>query len=351
MRVGVIAPPYLPIPPTGYGGIERVISVLVEGLVANGDEVTLFAAPGSTTKARLVSPLGAPVPLGDPAGVSSELYHVSAAYKEAGSFDVVHDHTGLGPAIGAMLLTPPVVHTLHGPWTPEGRRLLALLHDRIGVVAISEAQRAANAEISYAGVVHNGIDLALHPFNAVKEDFLIYVGRINAEKRPEVAIEVARRAGLPLVMVIKRSEAFEQTYFDERVVPFLGPDVTVIDEPPHEVKVDLLGRARALIFPIDWPEPFGLVMAEAMACGTPVIARRLGAVPEVVRDGVTGYVCDSVEEMVTAVAASAALRPQDCRREVERSFSAATMVAGYERVYQSALARASRSEIGDRSRV
>jgi glycosyltransferase involved in cell wall biosynthesis len=346
----MIAPPYLQIPPTGYGGIERVIAVLTEGLVANGHDVTLFAAPGSKTTARLESPLGAPVPLGDPAGVSSELYHVSAAYKAAASFDIVHDHTGLGPALGAVMPAPPVVHTLHGPWTPEGRRLYALLHDRIEIVAISEAQRSANLDISYAGVVHNGIDLALHPFNATKEDFLIFVGRINGEKRPEIAIEIARSAGLPLVMVIKRSEPFEQVYFDQKVAPLLGPDVTVLDEPPHEVKVDLMGRSRAMLFPIDWPEPFGLVMAEALACGTPVIARGLGAVPEVVRDGVTGFICDSVEEMVSAVAASTSLRPKDCRDDAERYFSAAAMVEGYERIYRSALARTGRSKIASGSK-
>lgn len=350
LRIAMIAPPYLTIPPTGYGGIERVISVLVDGLVANGHDVTLFAAPGSNTTARLASPLDAPVPLGDPAGMSAELYHVSAAYKAAASFDVVHDHTGLGPALGAVMAWPPVIHTLHGPWTLEGRRLFSLLHDRIDLVAISEAQRRANSDISYAGVVHNGIDLALHPFNATKEDFLIFVGRINAEKRPEVAIEIARRAGLPLVMVIKRSEPFERTYFDERVAPLLGPDVTVLDEPPHEVKVDLMGRSRAMLFPIDWPEPFGLVMVEALACGTPVIARGLGAVPEVVRDGVTGFICDSVEEMVSAVAASASLRPEDCRDDAERYFSAAAMVEGYERIYRSALARTGHSEIASGSR-
>ena len=350
LRIAMIAPPYLTIPPTGYGGIERVISVLVEGLVANGHDVTLFAAPGSNTTARLVSPLDAPVPLGDPAGVSAEIYHVSAAYNAAARFDVVHDHTGLGPALGAVMAWPPVIHTLHGPWTVEGRRLFSLLADRVGVVAISEAQRRANSEISYAGVVHNGIDLALHPFNATKEDFLIFVGRINAEKRPEVAIEIARRAGLPLVMVIKRSEPFERTYFDERVAPLLGPDVTVLDEPPHAVKVDLMGRSRAMLFPIDWPEPFGLVMAESLACGTPVIARGLGAAPEVVRDGMTGFICDSVDEMVSAVAASATLRPEDCRNEAERYFSAAAMVEGYERIYRSALARTGLLEIGARAK-
>jgi glycosyltransferase involved in cell wall biosynthesis len=187
-------------------------------------------------------------------------------------------------------------------------------------------------------MVHNGIDLAAHPFHPVKEDFLIFVGRISPEKRPEVAIEVAREAKLPLVMVIKRSEPAERAYFDEFVAPLLGDDVTVLDQPPHQVKVDLLGRARALLFPIDWPEPFGLVMTEAMACGTPVITRPLGAAPEIVSHGMTGFLCVSQSQMVDAVAAASKLRPLDCRARVEDQFSARSMVAGYEALYHAALA-------------
>jgi glycosyltransferase involved in cell wall biosynthesis len=338
----MVAPPYLAVPPIGYGGIEHVVSTLTESLVAAGHEVTLFATPGSVTSARLVCPLDAPIALGDPAGLSDELYHITAAYREAHSFDVVHDHTGLGPALGSMLLDPPVVHTLHGPWTDKARRMARLLHDRVHLVAISNAQRNDNPEIRYAGVVYNGISLAAHLFREKKEDYLAFVGRINPEKRPEVAIEIARKAGLPLVMVIKRSEPFERHYFNEVVAPLLGADITVLDEPAQQVKIDILGRARALLFPIDWPEPFGLVMTEAMACGTPVIARALGSVPEIVRDGITGFCCTSVQEMVDAVEAVGLLNPRDCRDDVERRFSAPVMLAGYEQVYRLAIARTRR---------
>lgn len=165
----------------------------------------------------------------------------------------------------------------------------------------------------------------------------MFVGRISAEKRPEVAIEVARRAKLPLVMMIKRNESTERAYFDEVIAPQLSDDVVVLDQPSHEVKVDLMGRARALIFPIDWPEPFGLVMTEAMACGTPVITRPLGAAPEIVTDGVTGFLCSTKSEMVDTVAAAAAIKPEDCRFRVEKLFSAEAMVAGYESVYRAAV--------------
>ena len=345
LRIAMIAPPYLAVPPIGYGGIEQVVSALTEGLVAAGHDVTLFAAPGSVTNARLVSPLPAPITLGDPMGISDETYFITAAYHEAQWFDIVHDHTGLGPTLGSMLPWPPVVHTLHGPWTAKSRRLARLLSDRVNLVAISNSQRDNNPQIRYAGMVYNGINLSAHTFREVKEDYLVFVGRINSEKRPEVAIEIARRAGLPLVMVIKCSEPFERKYFDEFVAPLLGTDITILEEPAQELKIDIVGRARALVFPIDWPEPFGLVMTEAMACGTPVIARALGSVPEVVRNGITGFSCTSIEEMDEAVGAVTMLNPRDCREDVEQRFSASVMVENYERIYRSELERTHLQEL------
>jgi glycosyltransferase involved in cell wall biosynthesis len=283
--------------------------------------------------------------LGDPAGISDEIYFITAAYHEAQSFDVIHDHTGMGPSLGSMLSWPPVVHTLHGPWTTQSRRMARLLSGRVNYVAISNSQREHNRQIRYAGVVYNGINVAAHPFREAKEDFLVFVGRINPEKRPETAIEIARKAGLPLVMVIKCSEPFERDYFNKVVAPLLGTDITILEEPAQEVKVDIVSRARALLFPIDWPEPFGLVMTEAMACGTPVIARALGSVPEVIRNGITGYCCNSIEEMIDAVSSVASLNPTDCREDVKRRFSASVMVANYEKVYRSALARTQRREL------
>ncbi len=343
LRIAVIAPPYFPVPPAGYGGIERVVAALVEGLSELGHDVTMVAAAGSAGPATLISPLDAPPVLGDPSAAADEQSHALWAYRRAAEFDLIHDHSNMGAAIGAMVAgATPVVHTLHGPWTVQTRRLFGLLDDRLSLVAISHAQRAANPGVRYAGVVHNGVDMDQHPLRTRKEDFLIFVGRTSPEKRPDLAIDVARRAGLPLKMVVKRREPVEIRYWHDAVAPLLGSDVEVLDEPPHDVKVDLMGRALAMLFPIAWPEPFGLVMTEAMACGTPVIARPLGAAPEVILDGITGFLCTSESQMVAAVGAAATIDPRACRRHVRDRFSTDSMVRGYERVYAAAAAPSGR---------
>jgi glycosyltransferase involved in cell wall biosynthesis len=235
---------------------------------------------------------------------------------------------------------PPVVHTLHGPWTELTRRYYGLIHDYVDLVAISDAQRADNPDVKYAGVVHNGIQLEDYLFRAEKDDFLIYIGRANPDKGPSIAIEVARRAGLPLAMVIKKNEPFERTYWDEIVAPLLNDEVEVYEAISHEKKVDLLSRARAMVFPIQWPEPFGLVMAEAMACGTPVVACPAGAAVELVENGVTGYLRDGVDDLVDAVASVGNCSPVACRERVEARFSAGAMVTGYEQLFSEILVRA-----------
>jgi glycosyltransferase involved in cell wall biosynthesis len=350
MRIAEIAPPYLTVPPADYGGIELVVAVLADALVERGHDVTLFASPGSSTRARLAPVLPeAPGPeaLGE---TGYELTHDLAAYEEAGNFDVVHDHTLHGPAVAASSASrPPVVHTLHGPWTDATRQYYRRLAGRgVHLVAISESQRAGNGHVPYAGVVPNGIDVSTYRLREDKEDVLSYMGRSTPEKAPELAIEVARQAGLPLVMVVKRTEPHEHRHWEEAVAPRLDGNVEVIDAVGHDDKVELLGRSRAFIMPIQWPEPFGMVMIEAMACGTPVIARPVGAAPELVVDGVTGFLRSSVEEMVTAVGEVEGLSPAACRDHVASRFSGQAMAAGYERVFQRLLAGEPTEELANR---
>jgi glycosyltransferase involved in cell wall biosynthesis len=336
MRIAVIAPVWFAVPPTGYGGIELVVSLLADGLVDAGHDVTLFASGGSRTKATLVSPMSEPPDPHELGNPWYDAYHALASYLQVTGFDIVHDHSGIaGPVCGALMRgDPPVVHTLHGPWTDHNRPLYSLLAKQIHLVAISEAQRAANLDVPYAGTVHNGIDLATYKFRADKEDALVYIGRANPDKGPKEAINIARRAGLPLLMLLKRGEPAEREYFEHEVAPLLASDVELYENVTHEDKVELLGRACAMVFPIRWPEPFGLVMTEAMACGTPVITTNWGAAPEIVEDGVTGFRRDGEDDLVEMVGHVRELDPAACRRRVEERFSGEAMVRGYEAIFE-----------------
>jgi len=341
MRIAVIAPVWFPVPPTGYGGIELVVSLLADGLADAGHDVTLFASGGSRTRAKLISPMSPPPDPRDLGNPWFDAYHALASYLQVSDFDIVHDHSGIaGPICGALLQgKPPVVHTLHGPWTEQNRLLYALLAKHLHLVAISDAQRAANLDVPYAGTVHNGIDLSAYPFRADKEPSLVYIGRANPDKGPTEAIRIARRAGLPLLMLLKRGEAPERAYFESEVEPLLGADIELFENVTHQEKTELLGRACAMVFPIRWPEPFGLVMTEAMACGTPVVTTNWGAAPEIVDDGVTGFRRDSEDDLVEVISHVGSLDPAACRRRVEDFFSGEAMVRGYEAIFHQVLAR------------
>jgi glycosyltransferase involved in cell wall biosynthesis len=342
MHIAQIAPPWLQIPPVGYGGVERLVGNLTEGLVARGHEVTLFAPHGSRTQGRLVSPLEHTPLHDDPGRADNDMFYMLSAYLAADQFDVIHDHTQsrIGSALGAMLGGyPPVVHTLHSPWTPVRRRFFGQVDDRIHIVASSKSQARLNPDIRYAAMIYDGIDLDAHPLGDEKEDYLIFLGRCSSEKAPDIALDVARAADTPLVMVLKRSERAEWEFFEHEVRPRLRECDRVIEQPPHADKIRLLQRARATLFPIRWEEPFGQVMAESMACGTPVIAMRRGAASDLVVDGETGFVCDTPEQMSDAVRAASDLSPQACREHVSATFSSKTMVEKYERLYASLVAR------------
>ncbi len=316
-----------------------MVSLLVDGLLARGHDVTLFASGGSRTSARLVTVFEEPPTTARIHESYWELAHALAAYNRHREFDVVHDHSGsIGPAIGGFTGTP-VVHTLHGPATPRARHLYGLMAERVWFVAISRYQMEQMPELRYAGVVYNGIPLHLYPFRAEKEGFLLFLGRASREKGPEVAVRVARRLGAKLVMAVKVVEEPEKRYWREVVEPELTGEERVLGEVSVEEKADLLSRARAVLFPIQWPEPFGLVMAEAMACGTPVVAFRNGSSPEVIEDGVTGFLVEEGDEegMAEATRRVGEINPAHCRRRVEERFSQEVMVEGYVEAYRRVL--------------
>jgi glycosyltransferase involved in cell wall biosynthesis len=337
MRIAQVAPPWFAVPPERYGGIEWVVALLADGLADRGHDTTLYASGGSVTRAKLKTVFADP-----PGGtfIGNQWYdamHAATAYLDNDAFDLIHDHSGLiGPAIGAFV-PKPVVHTLHGPFTEEAKRYYSLLSGRVWFVAISEAQRAFCPDLSYAGTVHNGIDVDRYPFRAEKEDFLLFLGRVNREKGPELAVDVAHRTGRKLVMAVKKAEKFEEVYWDEIVAPRLDGTEEILGEITLEEKADLLARASCVLFPIQWPEPFGLVMTEAMASGTPVIAFPYGAAPEVIVDGKTGFLVESIDEMCEAVERVGEIDPHACRAHVAERFSADAMVDGYVRCFERVL--------------
>lgn len=350
MRILQVAPPWFAVPPAGYGGVEWVVAELADGLADRGHDVTLLASGGSRTRATLWSVFDEPPSklIGSP---YHDLMHCAAAYRRRGDFDLIHDHSGiLGPAIGSFVDGPPVVHTLHGPWLAGVKGLYQALPPRLHLVAISHDQRARAPEgLPIAGVVPNGIRVGAYPLRTERrgtDGYLVFVGRANREKGPEVAVRVAQRLGRHLKMLVKVNEVEEEAYWRARVAPLvIDADVEVLAEVSLQEKARLVAGADACLFPIQWPEPFGLVMTEAMACGTPVVAFANGAATEVIAHGETGFLVPpgDLDAFCDAVTRVGDLDPHACRRRVEAHYSGERMVRGYEEVYERVLTQATGS--------
>ena len=340
LRIAVIAPPWFAVPPTGYGGIELVVSLLADGLVQAGHDVTLFASGDSLTKAKLsaVFPTAPSELIGR---TMPDLRHSIACYDRADEFDLINDHTGmLGAALGGLVDTP-VLHTVHGPLdTQEAQEVygrIANIAPEVGLISLSENQRKPMPELPWAANIPNAIDLSIYPCKPHAGEYLLFLGRMSHDKGAHRAIAVAMELGIPLKIAGKRREVKERQYFAEFVEPHVGHGVEYMGEVTHGEKVELLQDARATLFPIEWEEPFGLVMIESMACGTPVIATRHGAVPEVIEDGVSGIIVDSYRQMGAALEAADALDPIECRRYVEDRFAPERMVENYVAAYRAAV--------------
>ena len=336
MRVALLSPVWFPVPPTGYGGIEAVVALLADGLVDAGHEVTLFASGDSRTRAKLEAAF--PEAQAERIGFSwIDLRHALSCYLRVDEFDVVNDHSGPnGAALGGLVRTP-VVHTVHGPLDEvslANYRGIAALAPNVGLISVSMNQRKPGQDLRWVGNCPNALALDSYPFGGERGGYLLHLGRLSPDKGAHRAIEVARAAGLPIKLAGKRRERAEREYFDEKVAPLLGEDAEYVGELSHDAKVELLQNARATLFPIDWEEPFGLVMIESMACGTPVIATRRGAVPEVVEQGRGGIIVDDYREMADAIAEADRLDPAECRRSVEERFSPERMVGRYVDVYR-----------------
>ncbi|HLH27167.1 MAG TPA: glycosyltransferase family 4 protein [Chloroflexota bacterium] len=350
MRIAQVAPPFESVPPTHYGGTERVVSLLTEELVRRGHEVTLFASGDSTTSARLIPTVD--TALWRQPQVRDPLVYWSItlgeAYRRAarGEFDLIHSHLDFLAWPLAALCATPTVTTLHGRLDlPDLPRICARFPE-MPLVSISESQRAPLPRANWVATVYNGVDTDRLSFHEQPGDYLAFLGRIAPEKGVEHAIQIARRAGMPLKIAARMplqnsadpNAQRDWDYYRAVVAPLLKePEVEYIGEVSDRDKADFLGHARALLFPIDWPEPFGLVMAEALACGTPVVARRRGAVPEVVVDGVTGLIGDTNDELVQLCGHIDRLSRAACRADAVRRFSPRALADGYEAAYRRVL--------------
>jgi glycosyltransferase involved in cell wall biosynthesis len=345
MNIAQLAPPFETIPPVGYGGTERVVHTLTEELIRRGHEVTLFASGDSRTSARLVPTCEQALWRKDPAYsdfAPTFTVTLGKALREVDNFDVVHSHLDhFGFALTRQTSTP-VVSTLHGRLDmPEHEPVYREFAD-VPLVSISHAQRNPVAWANFVATIHHGIDLDQFTFNPVADGYMAYLGRISPEKGLDTAIRVARKVGLPLRVSARMPLPFRSAvgvrgdweYWEHVVQPLLGSDIEIVGELGGAEKDAFLRNAAAVLFPIRWPEPFGLVMVEALACGTPVLALRDGSVPEVVRDGITGFICDTEDELVRSAGRLKELDRWTCRREAEQRFSPAAMARSYERVYE-----------------
>jgi glycosyltransferase involved in cell wall biosynthesis len=342
LRVAVLAPPWIPVPPPGYGGIEAVLDLLCAALVRRGHDVTLFAAPGSRSPATVITPLEDT----HPDEIERALYeadHVARAFEliEGGvpgerPYDVIHDHCGFTAVAMADRVSVPVVHTLHGPVDERGVHVFYRHHGpKVAAVAISAAQAAAAPDtLRVEAVIPNPIDVDAWPDGAVKDDYLLWVGRMTPVKGPHRAIQVARRTGRRLILAGPVQPGQEE-FFRTEIEPRLGSRISYLGEVGGRRKRELFARARALLMPIRWPEPFGMVMVEALAAGTPVLAFREGSAPEIVEHGETGFLVADEAEMAEAVERVSDIDPARCRAAARR-FDADEVAAAYERIYRRA---------------
>ena len=343
MRIAAIAPLYESVPPRGYGGTERVVHWLVEALVREGHELTLFASGDSETSARLIPIV--PRSLRSDKGCADPLAHhvrmVEEVFRRAGSFDLLHFHTDYVHYPLSLRSGLPFLTTLHGRLDLPDLAPLYRTFSRVPVVSISDAQRRPLPWLRWEGTVLHGMPEDLLPFDPRGGEDLVFLGRISPEKRPDRAIEIAERAGRRLWIAAKVDRS-DRDYF-EHVRPLLRRrGVEFLGEIGEVDKAALLGMARALLFPVDWPEPFGLVMIESMACGTPVVAWPHGSVPEIVDDGITGFLVRDVEAAVRAVEAVDTLSRARVRARFEERFKSSRMAQDYLRIYRRLAAHADR---------
>jgi glycosyltransferase involved in cell wall biosynthesis len=353
LAVGIIAPPWLPVPPPAYGGTETVLDALARGLQSAGHEVLLFTTGDATCPVPRAwcysSALGVGV-----GGAADECRQVVDSYEALRGVDVIHDHTLVGPLYAHGIPDRPVVTTNHGPFNDVLSPVYRAVADRITVIAISHHQASTAEDGVVAAVIHHGLELDRVPVGKGDGGYVLFLGRMHPDKGVDVAIAAARAAGLPLRIAAKMSEPHERLYFDAQVAPLLGEGVEFVGEVGGAEKFELIGAATCLLNPIRWDEPFGMVMIEALACGTPVVSSDSGAASEIVDNGETGFVCrsEAIEEFASALCRVPTLDRARCRAVAKVRFSADRMTAEHVAVYRAAIgASGSSSSFGPTGEV
>jgi glycosyltransferase involved in cell wall biosynthesis len=336
MKIAQIAPIAERVPPKKYGGTERVVSALTEELIKRGHEVTLFASGDSETSGRLESVYPRALreaKLKDIYGVNHlTMLHIGQAYELQDEFDLIHDHLAPMSMPTANLASTPVVVTMHGPFSSENRKLFELLRGP-HITTVSQAQLYPLPNINHVGTVHHGLPMDDYPFSDTHEGYALYVGRISIEKGVHYAVDVAQALDMPLILAAK-VDPLDRAYFREYIEPRLSERIRWVGEVGEEERNRLMSKARVFLHPVVFREPFGLTLIEAMACGCPIVAFNRGAIPEIVKTGVTGYVVEDVEGMMDAIHNIDAISRAACRAHALENFSVKKMTDGYEAIYR-----------------
>lgn len=349
MKIAILSPPYLPVPPEGYGGVERIVHYLTEGLVKKGYDVTLFAPGDSKTSAKLISTF--PKSIGNSGDMKFRaifpLIQYSDCYKHAEEFDIIHTHAEDLAIIMANMVKTPIVHTIHSTlYEGEGKEdklMIMKNYPNQSYIAISNNQKQGMPNINWVKTVYNGVDLLEYKASMEKGNYLLWLGRVTRKKGILDAITVARDTGIRL-KIAAVVDPVEEKFYQEEVVPKVdGSQIEFVGEQKGQDKINLYSNALCTLYPISWHEPFGLVMAESLACGTPVIAYNIGSAPEIVENLTSGFIVENAGQMTQAVGKIETISRANCRKRVEDLFSTDKMVEAYEKVYQELLNKTSNS--------
>lgn len=338
MRIAIVAPPWLPVPPGAYGGTETVLDTLACGLKAAGHDVLLCTTGDSLCDVERTWVFEKAVGVGN-GGAVSEIRHVIHSYQHAFDADIIHDHTLVGPIYAASHPELAMVTTNHGPFDKDLIGFYRAIAPRVPIIAISHHQARTAGTIPIAATIHHGVDVDKFPIGTGSGGYVAFLGRMHPGKGVDIAARVAREAGYPLRIAGKMSEPAEIAYFEAKVRPLLGGNIDYVGELNYAEKVELLGNATCLLNPIVWPEPFGMVMIESLACGTPVVTTHHGAAPEIVEDGVAGFLCSDEVQLAHALTRISSIDRSKCRALVAEKFSSKMMVDRHVELYQSVAAR------------